>query len=99
MLPSQVTQQSHTTTDTYYSSSQSVSGSSRNNALVVYTAAESQQVMSVDEVRMSEFIESCPPANTLSVVGIQARNPLETQATSESIAGELHLKIEILNDC
>lgn len=79
--------------ETHYSTSQSASGSTQSTNrssqctnLVPFTPAESQQVISLAEVRMSEFIESHPPAESEDAL---ARNPLETQAVPENLPGIL----------
>lgn len=85
MLPTQITPQSGTEitpqsgTEIQYQSSQSATGSSQSTALTTtFTMPESQQVISLAEVRMSELIEGAAETERLPV-----ENPLETQPIAE----------------
>lgn len=74
MLPSQITPQ--TQTETNYTSSQSVTGSSQSRVSNSITLQESQPVLSVAEARMSEFIEVYPPVQTENIADM---DPLGTE--------------------
>lgn len=77
--PTQITPQSGS--ETHYQSSQSVTGSSQSRASTTFTMAESQQVISVTEARMSELIEGRTQTEHLL-----ARNPIKTQPIAEELA-------------
>lgn len=79
----------HYSTPSASGSTQGGSGSTQNanrSTLVPLTIAESQPILSVAEVRMSEFIESHPPAESETAL---AENPLETQAVPDKMSGKL----------
>lgn len=81
--PSQITPQ--TQGSTHYNSSQSqATGSSQSRASTSCTVTESQQVISLAEVRMSELIGGHPAVQTEDVL---ARDPFETQPAPENTNG------------
>lgn len=85
ILPTQITPQSGTEitpqsgTEIQYQSSKSATGSSQSTALTTtFTMPESQQVISLAEVRMSELIEGVAQTEQQPV-----ENPLKTQSNAE----------------
>lgn len=81
-LPSQLTLQSEG--ETHYSSSQSVAASG-NDVSDIFATVPSQQILSLAEVRMSEFIEESAPVQNAVLL---AENPLETEDGTSTIQSE-----------
>lgn len=78
-LASQITQKSEG--ETHYSSSPSVVTSGK-EVSDIFAIVPSQQILSMAEVRMSEFIEGSAPGQNAALL---AGNPLETEETEEIV--------------